>query len=371
MGPGPGDSSNFPTLAVADQRLPERGRHASVAAMLRLLQIRDFAIVPALELEFGSGFTAITGETGAGKSIMVDALGLLAGNRADTNAIRDGADKAELLAEFELRPDHPAQEWLAAAELEEDDLCLIRRVISRSGRSRAWINGRAVTLNQLQDLGSRLIEIHGQNEHMSLTRQTEQIGILDRAPESRKALGPVVEAYQAWHALNGELLRLNAQAPLDAGELDLLNYQLEELEAETLEDSAIEALETEHRRLSKGSELAAAIAQAAESLDAEPGGVSVILNRTLTSLEPLVDLDAELSDAVAMLREAAINVDEASAAVARCSASLDLSPERLAELDQQLNRLGDLARKHQVSLEELAAVKTRLEERVASAAQPG
>jgi DNA repair protein RecN (Recombination protein N) len=138
--------------------------------MLNFLQIRDYAIVDSLDLEFPGGFTCVTGETGAGKSILVDALGLLCGNRADTSAVRDGADKAELTAEFSVDPDGPAMTWLEDAELGDGDHCLLRRMISESGRSRAWINGTAVTLAQLAELGELLVEIHGQNEHMLLVR---------------------------------------------------------------------------------------------------------------------------------------------------------------------------------------------------------
>ena len=147
--------------------------------MLSFLQIRDFAIVETLDLEFSGGFTAITGETGAGKSILVDALGLLKGNRADTAAIRTGAAKAELNAEFELEEGSRALAWLRDAELDNGTSCLLRRLISDNGRSRAWINGTSVTLQQLAELGDLLVEIHGQNEHIRLVRSEEQFRLLD------------------------------------------------------------------------------------------------------------------------------------------------------------------------------------------------
>ena len=147
--------------------------------MLRFLQIRDFAIVDSLDLELGAGFTCITGETGAGKSILVGALGLLSGERADSSSVRNGADKAELSAEFLLSEGDPALDWLRAAELDDGQSCLLRRMIASNGRSRAWINGTIVTLQQLAELGDLLVEIHGQNEHIRLVRSDEQFRLLD------------------------------------------------------------------------------------------------------------------------------------------------------------------------------------------------
>jgi len=147
--------------------------------MLSFLQIRNFTIVEALDLDFRGGFTAITGETGAGKSILVDALGLLKGNRADTGAIRSGATRAELSAEFDLDEDSRALSWLRVSELDNGSTCLLRRLVNENGRSRAWINGTAVTLQQLTELGDLLVEIHGQNEHIRLFRREEQFRLLD------------------------------------------------------------------------------------------------------------------------------------------------------------------------------------------------
>ena len=172
--------------------------------MLSFLQIRDFAIVETLELEFSGGFTAITGETGAGKSILVDALGLLRGNRADTAAIRSGATKADLNAEFELDEDSRALAWLRDAELDNGTSCLLRRLISGSGRSRAWINGTSVTLQQLAELGDLLIEIHGQNEHIRLVRSDEQFRLLDGCDTHDREIKAVDSHYQAWSSLEQE-----------------------------------------------------------------------------------------------------------------------------------------------------------------------
>mgnify|MGYP001811901367 FL=1 len=225
--------------------------------MLVYLQIRDFAIIDSLELEFRDGFTCITGETGAGKSILVGALGLLCGDRADTGAIRQGAQKAELVAEFELSEGQAALGWLAENDLEEDGNCHLRRVISSTGRSRAWINGTAVTLKQLAALGERLVEIHGQNEHLRLTRSNEQFQLLDSDPGHGKERRSVRESYFAWHELELEKQSLLAQSPLDPGDQELMAYQVTELESEIIPLEEFRELENEHRKLAQGGEIVA------------------------------------------------------------------------------------------------------------------
>ena len=200
--------------------------------MLTFLQIRDYAIIETLDLDIRDGFTCITGETGAGKSILVGALGLLSGNRADTGAIRSGAKRAELSAGFDLPEGSPALEWLRNSELDGDGECLLRRVIGSNGRSRAWINGTAVTLQQLAELGELLVEIHGQNEHIRLVRGEEQLRLLDGGGGHESELEEVRRCFGEWRALDSERQELLRQKPLDAGDRDLLKYQLRELETE-------------------------------------------------------------------------------------------------------------------------------------------
>mgnify|MGYP000382108702 CR=1 FL=1 len=181
-----------------------------------------------LELELAPGFTCITGETGAGKSILVGALGLLSGNRADSSAVRQGCQKAELVAGFELDAGDSALAWLREAELDDGSDCLIRRVLHANGRSRAWVNGTPVTLQQLAELGSRLVEIHGQNEHLRLTRRSEAFRLLDSANE--QALAETRAHYFAWQELEREKQALLSRDALTPGDLDLLGYQLEAME---------------------------------------------------------------------------------------------------------------------------------------------
>lgn len=339
--------------------------------MLQTISIRDFAIVPRQDLEFEPGFTVITGETGAGKSLIVDALGLLGGDRADTDQIREGADKAELAAEFRLHDGHPAFDWLAANEMDDGDTCLLRRVISRSGRSRAWINGTPVTLNQLQELGESLIEIHGQHQHLLLNHAPERYRLLDSGGDHGEELSGVREAFAAWQALDSEYSRLEQASPLDAGEIELLRHQLRELEAVALPAEEVLELEAEHKRLTRGSELSAALEFAGTSLAeqnaAESFGVVEGLHRILAALEPIADADPRITGAVQMLGEAAINCEEARQDLSRAQADMDLSPERLAAVERQLGDLHDAARKHRVAIDALLQARDALADRIETA----
>jgi DNA repair protein RecN (Recombination protein N) len=332
--------------------------------MLSFLQIRNFTIVEALDLDFTGGFTAITGETGAGKSILVDALGLLRGNRADTSAIRSGAAKAELSAEFELDKGSRALDWLCEAELDSGQSCLLRRVINDNGRSRAWINGTAVTLQQLTELGDLLIEIHGQNEHIRLVRREEQFRLLDGGGTHDKALLEVQSRHREWDQLEQERQSLLKESPLDAGDIELLEYQLRELESKLLSAAAFQELEAEHRRLSKGGEIVAALEFAQNSLDSDPAGINPAIHAAMERLREHASLDNDISEAVQLLGEAAINCEEARSSIVGAKSRMDLSPDRLQQLEQQLRRQHDLARKHRVEPEQLSAVQDQLQDRL-------
>lgn len=341
--------------------------------MLQNLSIRDFAIVPRQELEFSPGFTAITGETGAGKSLVVDALGLLSGKRADTDLIRQGTEKAELTGEFALTQDHPALEWLHEAEMADDTNCLLRRVISRSGRSRAWINGTPVTLNQLQELGALLVEIHGQNEHIRLNQATERYRLLDSGGDYDALLENVNVCYGQWHGAQSELERLRETSVLDPGEMDLLRHQLEELDGAALPAGDVTALEAEHKRLTRGNEFMAALEFAERALadadgDGSAQGLVEQLNRVTSTLEPFADADPRIAEAVDLLREASINCEEARQGVQRVGADVDLSPERLEAVEGQLSQLHELARKHRVGMEDLERARDALAERIEASA---
>lgn len=335
--------------------------------MLVYLQIRNFAIVDSLELDCEPGFTCISGETGAGKSILVGALGLLSGNRADSGAVRQDCDKAELSAGFELNERSPALAWLREHELDDERSCLLRRVIHATGRSRAWINGTPVTLQQLAALGETLVEIHGQNEHLRLARGGEQLALLDAAHHEAQRQA-VRDHYFTWHGLEMEKQALLNQAPLEAGDLELLHYQLEELEAGLLSPDAFSALENEHRKLARGSEIVDDLETTLARLEQEPHVAAATLHRCARALQEHAALDEDIDAAANLLQEAAINCDEAGSAIQGALSRMDLSPERLAELERQLAAQHDLARKHRVEPEQLPGVLEQLTERIERAA---
>jgi len=324
--------------------------------MLNYLQIRNYAIVDSLDLEFSGGFTCVTGETGAGKSIMVDALGLLCGKRAETSAIRSGAGKAELIAEFEVASGSPAADWLNHAELGNSSTCLLRRIITDNGRSRAWINGKTVTLQQLDALGERLIEVHGQNEHMLLLRKDEQFRLLDAGMEYTTELESVACCHQAWLTLSQQKQALINETPLDAGDMDLMRYQIQELEDHIIPADRFSALEAEHRLLAHGGEIAQALSDTLLALEADKTGAGPVIHNAVARLGGHAELDCQIASAVDLLREAAINCDEARTSIQSALTRMDQSPEKLSELERQLGIQHDLARKHRVEPENLQTV---------------
>lgn len=339
--------------------------------MLLHLHIRNFAIVPALEQDFQAGFTAISGETGAGKSIMVDALTLLLGARSDASWVREGAERADLNAEFDLRGNAAAARWLREHELKDGDQCLLRRSIQASGRSRAWINGNPVTIKQLAELGNRLVEVHGQNEHVRLAQAGRQLSLLDETGDYGKALASTNDAFDHWQTLEARYRSLAEGAALPPSEIQFLRFQLEELENTALPPEEIAKLEQEHRLLSSAGSLMKALDACTQLLDGDDdgGGAESRLQGALAALEPFATLDEAFREVRAMLDEALINTREASASLAALTDKVDLDPTRLRAVEQQLGGLGDLARKHAVDLEALESVRDQLSERLAQASQ--
>jgi DNA repair protein RecN (Recombination protein N) len=332
--------------------------------MLSHLYIKNFAIIPSLALDFHQGFTAITGETGAGKSILVDALGLLLGARSDSQWVREGCASAELTAEFMLEANPDASDWLTASGLDSDGQCLLRRAIAANGRSRAWINGTPVTLQQLGELGGLLVEIHGQNEHMRLKLPAQQFKLLDASGGYDAKLQSVSTAYREWKTLQDEFHALEQQAGLSPAELDYLKFQLSELESHAISSAEVQALEQEHRKLAQGGALVEALDFSSNALEDDDHGSHQLIHSVIARLEPYRALDPSIEEALRMLSEAAINCQEAAQGIRQASEHIDLSPERLAAVAGQLNLLGDLGRKHQVPMEALASVRDKISDRL-------
>ncbi|KRG38517.1 DNA repair protein RecN [Stenotrophomonas panacihumi] len=328
--------------------------------MLTHLSIKDFAVVRATELEFGPGMTVVSGETGAGKSLMVDALGFLSGLRADSGVVRHGAERAELSAEFALSDANPAGEWLAEQALDDDGQCQLRRVIRADGGSRAWINGRPVTLSQLAELAGFLVEIHGQHEHQALLSRGSQLLLLDAYARNGEARAAVRAASDHWQALLAERDALSAQGDV-SDRIAFLEHQLAELEREDLAPAAIAALGTAHRRHAHAAALIGACERVASQLNGEDGqSVLGLLQSGRHELGRVAEHEPRLRDVDALLDGAAIQLDEALALLDRIGDDLEADPEQFEEMERRLGRLHDLARKHRVPAEGLAEHRDRL-----------
>ncbi|WP_149193530.1 DNA repair protein RecN [Luteimonas suaedae] len=326
--------------------------------MLIRLAIRDFAVASASELEFGPGMTAISGETGAGKSLLVDALGFLSGLRADSGMVRHGATRAELSAEFDLDDAPAALAWLRAQEFDDGNACQLRRTLRADGGSRAWINGRPATLSQLGELAGHLVEIHGQHEHQALLSRGSQLALLDAYGRHDPLLDRVAAAAAAWSGLLRERETLSHGG--DVGERrDWLAHQLQELENEALDADAIAELDAGHRRQAHAAALITACETTLAALG-EEHSLSRQLQRLRGELARVREHEPRLGEVDAMLEAAGIQLDEAQLLLQRVRDDLDLDPGRLEEFERRLGRLHDLARKHRVAPESLAAHRDAL-----------
>jgi DNA repair protein RecN (Recombination protein N) len=335
--------------------------------MLTGVAVRNFAIIDEVSLELGPGLTVLTGETGAGKSILVDALGLVLGDRADASAVRHGAERAEITASFDLGALPEVAAWLAEQALDADGECVLRRVIGAEGRSRAWINGAPATLQTLRELGERLVDIHGQHEHQSLTRPAAQRELLDARLPDPSLLRAVAEAWQAWRAAAEERARLEAAGRDREQRLDLLRYQLRELEAFAPTAGEAAELEADFTRLANAGRLAEGASGALELVyESEAGAARDAVARAAELLAELAGMDPRLDAPGRLLAEAEIQLTEAAAELRSYLAELEMDPARLDDVQARLEGLKALSRKHQVEPDALpicqAAIAVEIEE---------
>ncbi|HEY6897773.1 MAG TPA: DNA repair protein RecN [Rhodocyclaceae bacterium] len=335
--------------------------------MLRRLLIRDFVIVDALELDFAGGFGALTGETGAGKSILIDALSLALGERGDGGVVRAGREKAEVCAEFALAEGSPLNAWLRDNDFEvEDGVCLLRRVIDATGRSRAYINGASATLAQLKTAAEWLADIHGQHAHQSLMRADAQRQLLDAHAGQAPLAREVAEAHRAWKRMREALDHAERDAEAGSREREMLEWQVKELETLAFEPAQWEEDNREHMRLSHAASLIEGADAAVEGLDAGELSASGLIDRVLAKLRDLVDVDPALKEPVELIDGARIQLSETAHELSRYRQRLELDPQRLAELEARLQAVTGLARKHRLAPEDLpellAQQSARLEE---------
>ncbi|MBT8144731.1 MAG: AAA family ATPase, partial [Gammaproteobacteria bacterium] len=320
--------------------------------MLTEITVRNYAVIAATTLELGPGMTVLTGSTGAGKSIIVGALGLVLGQRADSGIVRDGAERAEISAHFDV--DDSVLTWLKDNELDADDECLVRRVVSREGRSRAWINGHAVTLQSLRELGAQLVDIHGQHANQTLTRRADQRAILDSFAANHALRDKVAAHYDAWQAATAELEKLQAAQADRSSRLDLLRFQLQELETLAPIAGEVENLEAEQKKLAHAGRLAEDTTLAVDLLDGDSGAQSA-LARGAQLITALAAIDPQLQNIATMLESAEIQVSEALAELQDYASSIDIDPARRDTVEQRLQSMQALARKHMVDRNELPA----------------
>jgi len=330
--------------------------------MLRSLAIRNFTIIDQVELAFEPGFGAITGETGAGKSILIDALGQLLGDRGESTLVAEACKQADLTAEFELSDNHPARAWLRDQVLEEEgELLLLRRVIPADGASRAWIDGHPVTIGQLRELGALLVDIHGQHEHQRLMDSTYQRQWLDRQLTDG-VREEAAEHARRYHSAVRALEKLVREAGSDDAEM--MQFQLAELDRVDLQENEFEQLETDQRRLGSVDELQRAYAEALEALSGEERTAAGLAYRARRSLESMSDREPGIAEILDMIGTAQVNLDEAGIALQRLNESLENDPARLEQVEQRLARAISLARKHRVEPNALPEVRAELARRL-------
>ncbi|MGB0894558.1 MAG: DNA repair protein RecN [Parashewanella sp.] len=337
--------------------------------MLCQLSIHNFAIVRFLELDFHSGMTSITGETGAGKSIAIDALGLCLGDRADSNSVRVGANKAEVSASFHLENLPQAKNWLKAQDLHSDSDCIIRRTISDDGRSRAYINGNPVPLSQLKELGQLLVAVHGQHAHHAMLKSEHQLTLLDSYANHQPLIDKVHLSYQKVRSIESELKQLTLSQAQRNARQQLLEYQVEELDEFDLKKDEFEQIEQEHKRLANSSELVAYCQQNLSLLSDDDSNIESSLNQAIAISQTLASLDPTLTSISEMLNNALIQVQESSTEIQHYVNNLEMDPEHFSYLEQRLSKSMQLARKHMVQPTELVEHHHQLKQELLSLSQ--
>ena len=325
--------------------------------MLKFLNIRDFVIVDRMEVEFGRGFTVLTGETGAGKSILIDALSLSLGERSDAGQVRNGSKRAEISAEFDVSESPELLVWLRENDLEghgdEGNVCLMRRIIEAGGRSRGFINGRPATLQQLRMAGEKLVDIHGQHEHQSLLRTEEQRDLLDRFSGGRELVKEVATSFLRWQGLQKRRIEWEQNTTSFEQEREELELQSRELLSLNFSSNEWQTLKSDHSRLAHSASLIEAVHKCLEILSESESASLVQINLVISHLKGLLQYDADLKGVLDMLDSAQIQLQETVYELERYKQGLDLDPKVLQEMEERLTVVHAAARKYRVVPDEI------------------
>lgn len=343
--------------------------------MLRFLNIQDFIIVDRMEMEFVPGFTVLTGETGAGKSILIDALSLALGERGDAGEVRNGSKRAEISAEFDVSKSPELVDWLRENDLEghgdDDNVCLMRRVIEIGGRSRGFINGRPATLQQLRTAGEKLVDIHGQHEHQSLLRSEAQRDLLDAFSGSRELAQAVATGYRRWQSLQQRRMTWEQNAATFVREREQLELQNRELSALNFSPDEWQTLQADHSRLSHSASLLEAVQACLEIMSEGESASLTQINSITSRLNGLLQYDTNLKDVLDMLESAQIQLQEVVYELGHYQQRLDLDPQRLQEMEERLSAVHAAARKYRVAPDELPNLLKTVTERLEKFSQDG
>ncbi len=333
--------------------------------MLTNLYIRDFAIVTRMELSLGSGLTVLTGETGAGKSILIDALSLALGERADTGVVRHGCNQAEVIASFDLDAEQDAAQWLQQHDLFSDRECLLRRIVE-TDKSKAFINGRPVPVQMLRELGEYLVDVHGQHEHQSLLKRDVQRQLLDDYAGLSGPVARLQHNYATIKDLETRIATIRKQSADRSTRIELLNHEIDELESLGLEDNELTELDSEHARLAHGAKLLEGTQEIVHSLyDSDEHSITQQLGRATAVLESLSEHDNSLSEPAILLNEATIQANEAASQLHHYIDGLEPDPQRLQWIEDRLASIQDLSRKHRLKPEELPQQLQQLKQELA------
>ncbi len=324
--------------------------------MLIHLSVRHLAVVDDITLSFERGMTSLTGETGAGKSILVDALGLVLGDRADSNMVRHGCDRAEIEASFDITDNIVLQQWLVEQELNDQKQCNLRRTVSSEGPSRGYINGRIVPLSQLRMISENSIDIHGQHAHQSLIRSDTQRLLLDTVAKTKPLLAKLETAHRHWQNLTRELAAQEVQSEQHTAQLELLQYQINELVPLDLSESSVKELISSQQKLAHASELMTTAQSSLHSLyDKEEGAAYSQITQCLSNIEALTNIEPRFANIVEVLNSTSLQLDEAAGELRHYLDNNEQDNNLLTEVEIQLSALHDIARKHHVEVEALPA----------------